>query len=158
MRFEWDECKREANVAKRGLDFRRAVQVFDRPSFTYLSLRQHEERWVTVGKAHGRLVAAEELRAMIARGEDQTDWARVDAMTEAELEAGIASDPDWADVPRDGYKHAASPHPEALRKQVRLRLDPDLLAWFKRQGPGYQARINVALRAFVEAHRRAGRE
>jgi uncharacterized protein (DUF4415 family) len=101
---------------------------------------------------------AEELRAMIARGEDQTDWARVDAMTEAELEAAVASDPDWADVPRDWYKHATSPHPEALRKQVRLRLDLDLLAWFKRQGPGYQARINVALRAFVEAHQRTGRE
>ena len=37
-------------------------------------------------------------------------------------------------------------------------LDPDLLAWFKRQGRGYQARINAALRAFVEAHKRAGRK
>jgi uncharacterized protein (DUF4415 family) len=41
---------------------------------------------------------------------------------------------------------------------VRLRLDPDLVAWFKRQGRGYQARINAALRAFVEAHERTGRE
>jgi uncharacterized protein (DUF4415 family) len=97
---------------------------------------------------------AEELRAMIARGESKTDWARVDAMTEAELEAAIASDPDWADIPRDWYKHATPHNPDALRKQVRLRLDPDLLAWFKRQGPGYQARINAALRAFVEAHER----
>jgi hypothetical protein len=48
----------------------------------------------------------EELRAMIARGEDLTDWARVDAMTEAELEAAIANDPAWADIPRDWYKHA----------------------------------------------------
>jgi uncharacterized protein (DUF4415 family) len=78
---------------------------------------------------------AEELRAMIARGEDQTDWARVDAMTEAELEAAIASDPDWADIPRDWYRHAKPHYPEAMRKEVRLRLDPDLLAWFKRQGP-----------------------
>jgi uncharacterized protein (DUF4415 family) len=30
-----------------------------------------------------------------------------------------------------------------------------VIAWFKRQGPGYQARINAALRAFVEAHDRA---
>jgi uncharacterized protein (DUF4415 family) len=97
---------------------------------------------------------AEELRAMVARGEDQTDWARLDAMTEEELEAASASDPDWADIPRDWYKHATPHNPDALRKQVRLRLDPDLLAWFKRQGPGYQARINAALRAFVEAHER----
>jgi uncharacterized protein (DUF4415 family) len=45
-----------------------------------------------------------------------------------------------------------------MRKEVRLRLDPDLLAWSKRQGRGYQARTNAALRAFVEAHERAGRE
>ena len=93
---------------------------------------------------------------MIERGEDETDWARIDAMTEAELESVIASDPDSADIPRDWYKHATHRYPEALRKEVRLRLDPDLLTWFKRQGPGYQARINAALRAVVEAHERAG--
>ena len=58
------------------------------------------------------------------------------------------------DIPRDWYQHARSHYPAAMRKEVRLRLDPDLLAWFKRQGPGYQARINAALRAFVEAHER----
>ena len=31
---------------------------------------------------------------------------------------------------------------------------PDVLAWFKARGPGYQTRINAALRAFVEAHDR----
>jgi uncharacterized protein (DUF4415 family) len=101
---------------------------------------------------------AEELRALIRRGEDQTDWARVDAMTEAELEAAIASDPDWADVPPAWYEHATPHYPAVLRKQVRLRLDSDLVAWFKRPGSGYQARINAALRAFVEAQQRAGRE
>jgi uncharacterized protein (DUF4415 family) len=96
-----------------------------------------------------------ELEQMRSRGESKTDWARVDAMTEAELEAAIASDPEWADIPRDWYKHATPHYPAALRKEVRLRLDPDLLAWFKRQGPGYQVRINAALRAFVEAQERA---
>jgi hypothetical protein len=55
MRFEWDERKPLANLTKHGLDFRRAVQVFGRRSFTYLSQRQDEERWVTVGEARGRL-------------------------------------------------------------------------------------------------------
>jgi uncharacterized protein (DUF4415 family) len=96
----------------------------------------------------------DELKEMIERGEDQTDWARVDAMTEAELEAAIASDPDWADIPRDWYRHAMLSHPEGMKTQIRLRIDPDSLAWFKRQGPGYQARINAALRAFVQAHER----
>ena len=108
-------------------------------------------------KKDGNIVSytVEELEQMRARGESKTDWARVDAMSEAELEAAIASDPDWADIPRDWYKHATPHCPDALRKHVRLRLDPDLLAWFKRQGPGYHARINAALRAFVEAHERA---
>jgi uncharacterized protein (DUF4415 family) len=108
-------------------------------------------------KKHDNIVSytVEELERMRARCESKTDWARVDAMTEAELEAAIASDPDWADIPRDWYEHATPHYPEALRKEVRLRLDPDLLAWFKRQGPGYQRRINAALRAFVEAHHRA---
>jgi hypothetical protein len=69
-------------------------------------------------KKGGNIVSctAEELRAMIARGEDRTDWARVDALTEAELEAAIAGDPDWADIPRDWYKRAVPHYPEALRK------------------------------------------
>ncbi|MGH6903977.1 MAG: BrnT family toxin [Geminicoccaceae bacterium] len=44
MRFEWDDRKRLANLEKHGLDFRRAVQVFDGPSFSYRSSRQYEER------------------------------------------------------------------------------------------------------------------
>jgi uncharacterized protein (DUF4415 family) len=96
----------------------------------------------------------EELEQMRARGESKTDWARVDALPEEELEAAIGSDPDWADIPRDWYEHATPHYPDALRKLVRLRVDPDLLAWFKRQGPGYHARINAALRAFVAAHER----
>ena len=39
-----------------------------------------------------------------ARGESRTDLACVDAMPEEELEAAIASDPDWRDVPRDWYE------------------------------------------------------
>jgi uncharacterized protein (DUF4415 family) len=107
-------------------------------------------------KREGDIVSytAEELKEMRARGEDQTDWARVDDLTEMQLEAAIASDPDWADIPRDWYKHAKPYYPKEHKKQVTLRIDPDVLDWFKRQGRGYQTRINAALRAFVEAHER----
>jgi uncharacterized protein len=57
MQFKWDERKRLVNLAKHGLDFRRAVQVFDSPSFIYTSCRQNEARWVTIGEARGHLVA-----------------------------------------------------------------------------------------------------
>jgi uncharacterized protein (DUF4415 family) len=36
-----------------------------------------------------------------------------------------------------------------LKKAVTLRLDADVLAWFKKQGPGYQTRINRALRSLM---------
>lgn len=82
------------------------------------------------------------------------NWDRVDALTEMLLEAAIASDPAWADIPRDWYKHATPYCPKEHKKQVTLRIDPDILDRFKRQGRGYQTRINAALRAFVEAHER----
>jgi uncharacterized protein (DUF4415 family) len=40
-----------------------------------------------------------------------------------------------------------------MKRRVRLPVDPGILDWFKRQGPRYQARMNAALCAFVEAHR-----
>ena len=33
-----------------------------------------------------------------------------------------------------------------------LRIDADVIAWFKAQGPGYQSRMNALLRAYMEAH------
>jgi uncharacterized protein (DUF4415 family) len=37
------------------------------------------------------------------------------------------------------------------KASISLRLDQDVLEWFKRQGPGYQTRINAVLRAFRDA-------
>jgi len=39
-----------------------------------------------------------------------------------------------------------------IKKPIALRLDADLLAWFKQGGEGYQTRINAALREYVERH------
>jgi len=49
-------------------------------------------------------------------------------------------------VVRQGFK------PLPRKSQVSLRLDSDVLAWFKAQGRGYQTRINTLLRAYMEAH------
>ncbi|HET8995737.1 MAG TPA: BrnA antitoxin family protein [Acetobacteraceae bacterium] len=42
------------------------------------------------------------------------------------------------------------------KTSVHLRLDADVLEWFKAQGPGHLTRMNAVLRAFMEAHRRRG--
>ena len=39
--------------------------------------------------------------------------------------------------------------------QLTLRVDSDVVAWFKGQGQGYQSRINALLRAYMEAHQRS---
>jgi uncharacterized protein (DUF4415 family) len=44
-----------------------------------------------------------------------------------------------------------------IKKPVAMRLDADVLDWFKRQGPGYQTRINEILREHMERQAVAGR-
>ena len=44
--------------------------------------------------------------------------------------------------------------PVIRKKQLTLRVDSDVVAWYQRQGPGYQTRINSLLRAYMEEHRR----
>jgi uncharacterized protein (DUF4415 family) len=51
-------------------------------------------------------------------------------------------------VVRNGLKQ---PEPKA---QLTLRLDRDVLEWFRSQGRGYQTRINALLRAYMDANRR----
>ena len=54
MRFEWDEDKRQATLARRGIDFIGMAALFDgRPVVTYPSPRLGEERWITVGLVEG---------------------------------------------------------------------------------------------------------
>jgi uncharacterized protein len=57
MRFEWDERKRQANLAKHGLDFLDADLVFRGRHYSYPSEHQGEDRWVTVGLLEAREVA-----------------------------------------------------------------------------------------------------
>jgi uncharacterized protein (DUF4415 family) len=100
--------------------------------------------------------SADELRAMVARGESRTDWPRVDSMTEEELERAIAEDPDWRDVPRDWYKDAV-PVRRTPKVAVSIRLDADLVEFFRAQGRGWQTRINAVLRAYADARRSSAR-
>ena len=89
----------------------------------------------------------EEIRAMRERGEDRTNWAKVDAMSEEEIEAAIASDPDEAGIEWDwDSEKLVMPEP---KEHVNLRLDADVLRFFKKQGKGYQTRINAVLRSYM---------
>ncbi len=90
----------------------------------------------------------EEARERIAKYGDPSDWERVKAMTEEELEASI-------DFEEEGYpiwETARSVYNPANKKQITLRLDPDIIEFFKAQGPGYQTRMNAVLRQYMSAN------
>jgi uncharacterized protein (DUF4415 family) len=100
--------------------------------------------------------SAAELRAKVEREGKCTDDAYLRSMTEAELERSIAEDPDWKDIPPDWHEGAEVVDLRG-KKLLSLRLDQDVLDWFKATGPGYQTRINAALKAYVRARQKAGR-
>jgi uncharacterized DUF497 family protein len=55
--FEWDERKNLMNLAKHGIDFGDAIEVFYEQITLRRSDRNNEERWITVGLSENRLIA-----------------------------------------------------------------------------------------------------
>ncbi len=78
----------------------------------------------------------------------RTDWNRVDAMTDEDI--------DTSDIPpldEAFFADAELRMPQA-KPSITIRLDPDILEWFKGQGKGYQTRINAVLRRYVETQKK----
>lgn len=82
----------------------------------------------------------------------QTDWARLDVITEDEVERLAAEDMAELGIDPDWMEHATVLFPRP-KERVTVRLDPDVLDWLKAQGRGYQTRINAILRAYYEAQK-----
>jgi|ERR1700732_4906446 uncharacterized DUF497 family protein len=55
--FDWDKRKSELNLAKHGIDFEDASEVFYGPIILHQSDRNNEERWVAIGHSDNRLIA-----------------------------------------------------------------------------------------------------
>jgi uncharacterized protein (DUF4415 family) len=81
----------------------------------------------------------------------RTDWGRVDALKDEDI--------DFSDTPevtpemfaRAVVRRGLKPVPR--KAQLTLRLDRDVLEWFRKQGQGYQTKINALLRAYMDAHK-----
>ncbi len=86
--------------------------------------------------------------------EDRTDWERVRNMSDEEVEANAADDP-HAILSGDDWNHLKVVAPPGKRL-FSIRLDNDVLDWFRQQGRGYQTRINAVLRAYMEQRRSQG--
>ena len=83
------------------------------------------------------------------RSKGKTDFARLDAMTDDDIAKAVAADSDA--VPLDVDWTQARLEVPPGKEVVTLRLDRDLVDWFRQQGRGYQTRINAVLRAFYRA-------
>lgn len=83
----------------------------------------------------------------------QTNWKRLRAMRDEDI--------DYSDIPpvspemfaRGVLRRGLKPVPR--KKQLTLRIDADVVEWYKAQGLGYQTRINALLRAYMEESRKA---
>ena len=83
----------------------------------------------------------------------QTKWKRFDALTDKDVGRAVESDPQAAPIlDANWFRRARIVLPEP-KQAISLRLDRDVLEWFKRRGTGYQTRINAVLRAFVDSQR-----
>ena len=81
-----------------------------------------------------------------AKPAGRTDLARLRDMRDDDI--------DYSDIPaltEDFWQHAKLTLPQA-KDRLTLRLDHDVVVWLKRQGKGYQTRINAILRAYMKAH------
>ena len=80
----------------------------------------------------------------------RTNWSRLRRLRDAEICKAIETDPDVRATDEEFWKNAKVVMPRR-KEVVTMRLDADLLEWFRRQ-EGYQTRINAILRAYMKAN------
>jgi uncharacterized protein (DUF4415 family) len=92
------------------------------------------------------------MKKSATSGRSRTNWKRVDALKDEEI--------DFSDTPELSPEVFARAvvrrglNPVLRKEQLTIRLDSDVLEWYKKQGPGYQTRINALLRAYMREHQR----
>ena len=81
----------------------------------------------------------------------RADLDRLRRSSDAEVRE--SSPPELSGLPHDFWDTAELVEP--VRKQaVSLRIDEDVLAWFKQRGPRYQSRMNAVLRSYMNSRSR----
>ncbi len=77
-------------------------------------------------------------------------------MSDQEIENAAKADPDAAPIlDREWFRTAKLVLPER-KVPISLRMDREVVEWFKVHGKRYQSRMNAVLKAYVQAHRKAG--
>ncbi len=80
-----------------------------------------------------------------------TDWEALEKLTDEEIDAAIAADPDAApELDDEWFRNAVLDVPAKVAMSIRV--DDDVMGWFRLQGKGWQTRMNAVLRAYAKAH------
>lgn len=78
-------------------------------------------------------------------------WSAFDALTDEDIARAVAEDPDAAPTLGEEFWKNAKLVMPTPKQAISIRLDTDVLDFFKDEGPGYQSRINAVLRSYMDA-------
>jgi uncharacterized protein (DUF4415 family) len=111
--------------------------------------RRHREHIVTlVASLPDGTHIIEHPDGKLERRKSETDWAALDALTDEQIEEAIRNDPDA--VPLDFNWGEAVLVIPPKKKAISIRVDEDVLDYFKAEGAGYQRRMNAVLRSYMQ--------
>ena len=111
------------------------------------------------------LLVQEELGVMKEKGitrvsskdlhklKDLTDWKRVDAMTDEDIEKAVSNDPDTWIPTEEEWANAKLVWPLG-REPIKVGIDKDIVEWFGKGLQGYRSKINAVLREYIEGQER----
>ena len=86
------------------------------------------------------------MKAKHLKGKSNTDWDKLHSMSDTDI--------DYSDTPpldSEFFSKGELRLPKT-KPLISIRLDSDVLEWFKSHGAGYQTRMNAVLRMYMEAH------
>jgi uncharacterized protein (DUF4415 family) len=87
------------------------------------------------------------MKAKDSKKKSRTDWDKVNSMTDKDIDYS-----DISALDEEFFKKGKLRIPKA-KPLISIRIDSDVLSWFRSQGSGYQTRINAVLRMYMEARR-----
>jgi uncharacterized protein (DUF4415 family) len=93
------------------------------------------------------------MKKPVTSRKSRTDWKRVDALKDDKINFSDAPELTPEMFARAVVRRDLKP--VARKKLLTLRIDSDVVEWYRSQGSGYQTRINALLRAYMEERKNA---
>jgi len=171
LEFEWDEAKARSNLLKHKVSFLTAAAIFANERLERIDDRKDygETRWIGLGRVDAevyrivyswrsdfrvRIISAQKAN----RDERKPTIAKYSLSEVQDLRMRgkdpiHSNAPEAASLGEEFWKSARVVMPTG-KTSVHLRLDSDVVDWFKARGKGHLTRMNAVLRAYVNAQER----